>query len=227
MSSQKQFPPGLVFSFDLESSGLLHEAADERPYLLETAFVPMDIHKRKIYKEKALHLYHQCPDLETMKQEGKVSDFVLGNENILKVIGIAHKKGQTVEKTKEAIHNYFETFRTYSRTDESQAKGTKKAVLFGKSIAGLDRPLLAQVYGQQWVEDLIFHEMLDLVSAAQFLIHINSGIVSSVSSNKLIKELLGTEEEIPHTALEDAFLLGKVYLEMMNRSESILKSNDS
>lgn len=206
----KAYPKKLVFSFDLESSGLHAEVG--QPYLLEFAFVPMDVNEGKVLQDQALHMYLKCPSIEKMKQEGKISEFVLNNDTLIRVAQKAHDTGVSIEEARRAIQKYLESFKNADKAEDTQAKAT----ILAKSTGGLDRRLLGEVFGDYWIESLLSHQMIDITSNAFMIYHADLSIVDSKSPHKLVQQLLG-KEELAHTALQDAVDMGKVYLEIIKR----------
>ena len=215
----KLYPPELVFSFDLESSGLHSEVG--QPYLLEFAMIPMNLKTMTLVKDKPFHVYVKCPTVEEMKAEGKISDFVLGNTNLMNVAKKASTEGISVEQAKDNIIQYLKGF----QVESSDPDYRPKAVILSKSTGGLDRRLIGEVFNDAWVEELFTHQMIDITSNANFVLHANLGIIGARSPKKLVTQLLG-KDEVAHTALQDAIDMGNVYLELVKRVGQIRVERD-
>ena len=189
---------------------------DGKPYMTELAMVPFDIEQKTIAPEKALHFYVATPSVAELDQLGKISRFVKDDDNLRTVCEKAHSEGLTIDASRQRIEDYLKSF----QVPYEKGKTRRKAMILSKSIAGLDRPLLCQYYGAQWVEDHLNHRMTDLSSCIGMLVDSGLGILSSTNTSKVIAETIGGES-IPHTALEDATILGKVYLSLLSKLSAL------
>ena len=220
MSEDKKphyYPKNLRFSFDLETTGLIHEMPDGQPYLTELAMVPIDIEKKTLDESRVLHMYLKTPDFAELEKMGKVSKFVKKDENLRNVCKKAAEEGISSEQARIAIEDYLKSFQIAPEKGVS----SKKAMILSKSIAGLDRPMLCQYFGDQWVEEYFSHRMTDLSSCIGMIVDANLGILSSKSTGKVIEETIGGGK-IPHTAREDAVILANVYLSLLQKLEDKL-----
>ncbi|SMF26328.1 hypothetical protein [Pseudobacteriovorax antillogorgiicola] len=214
----KLYPSEIIFSFDLESSGLHAEVG--QPYLLEFAMIPMSLKSMSLI-QKPFHVYLKCPSVDEMKAQGKISDFVLGNQNLMQVAKKAHKEGIGVDEAKDKIIRYLDEF----KIDSNDKNLRPKAVILSKSTGGLDRRLIGEVFGDPWVEELFTHQMIDITSNANFVLHAQLGIIETRSPKKLVAHLLG-KDDVAHTALQDAIDMGHVYLELVKRVSAIRQERD-
>ena len=171
------------------------------PYLLEIGFVPFNIRTGVIYKELSKRILIKCPDVETMKKEGKISEWNLKRQSHLDLISEASNHGVSTEVAKKMIILYIEEIKHLTG---------EKVVLFGKSISTVDMPVLYTTFGHKFINKAFHyqHQCLTTKMAG----YKRRGFVNSLSLAREAKRHLGVV--IPHTSVEDASIAAELVIEM-------------
>ena len=201
----KSYPQDLVFSMDLESTGLHHEIG--QPYMTQFALVPVNLSKQEIQKDKGFEILIQCPPVEEMKESGRISKFVLKNKNLLQITEDAAANGLSIKEAKTKIGEYLCSFKT-----EDDSKNIK-AIFLGKSIGGLDRRLMGEVFSDTWLDKYVHYRMIDTTS--------NLYLFNDLLEDKSFSVLEDLEKklnfrEADHTALQDAVDTAEQYFQIIN-----------
>lgn len=192
-------------SFDLESTGL-----EDSDLIIEIAFVPVDVEKRKIYQDKAFHCYMKCPSFEELLPN--LTEFVI--ENNEELIREANKKGINKKE-------FMSKFDKYMNSDFiKKFFGEEKPDLLGKSVAGIDIPFLIRDFGrEQFMRKYFSHRVLDVTSIATFLVQKGELPKDHASSRNLAK-FFGLGDDVDHTAVSDSVNMAKIYFNLIDLKKS-------
>jgi len=185
---------------DLEATGI-----EDGVYLIQLAFVPVDIKKKEIEIGLSREVLVKCPSFEELKP--KLNSCV--HEHNESLIRQAHKEGLSKENLKDWVVEYLET---------KEVKGFFngcKPVFLGKSMSALDIPLLTEYFSRNFMMTRFHHHTIDLTCVAR----------SMVDAGFLPRECAGTtgllnffkvRAETKHTALADAIDMADVYLKLID-----------
>ena len=187
-----------VLALDVETTGLQRDS-----HLIEFAMVCVDITERKIYKDMSYETLVKCPSYETL--EPVLCNFVKNhNKNLIKE---AHFDGLSPEDLKSEILDFLHSDKV------TEFFGNKPPKLFGKSLCGVDIPMLNLYFGSDFFRRNFSHVTLDLSSVAIFTSELDG--VKTTSSRELAKKYLG-KDDVDHTALEDCYDCADILFKMLD-----------
>lgn len=188
-------------SFDIETTGL-----DDDAIIIEFACIPVDVETRSIRKDLSFHTYLKCP--HSSEIQDKLSDWV--KENNTGLIDKASQEGISKEEFIEKFHKYITSSEIVEFFDK------KKPSLMGKSMTGLDIPLIIRDYGRdKFLNKYFSHRTLDLSGVAQAISDMGMLPEGCVGSSSLAK-FFGLGDDVNHTALEDSIDVAKMYFGILD-----------
>ncbi len=199
---QHKISVDLALSLDLESTGLYHEV--NRPFLTQIALVPASITERRIMIENSFSILVRCPSLNTLKMDGNISSFVINHPKLNEIVQRASNKGVSIKEAGLLISAFIEKMQLLYG----------KPVILTKSVAGLDRRLLGETFGEEWLERNFHYQMQDLTSNLHLLRHLLNLQDISVSITQL-ENILGMKHAA-HTATQDAVDSLKLYFKLLD-----------
>jgi hypothetical protein len=185
-------------SIDTEATGL-----EEDCYLIQFAFVPVDIKSKEVRTDLGREVLIQCPSFEELQP--KLNPWVL--ENNEELIRRAHAEGITPAAFRAFVIEYL---------DSAPIKNffqNERPILLGKSLSALDIPIMKRYLSHDFMNKRFHHHTLDVTCVARFLVDCGLLPEGCQSSSKLIKHM-GIRDNVNHTALSDAVDMGKIYLKL-------------
>jgi hypothetical protein len=193
-------------SIDTEATGL-----KEGHYMIQLAFIPVNIAEGKVHHELGREWLVKCPTFEELDPRLDSWNREHNKELIIK----ANKGGVLPEALPGIVSQYLEM------PEMKAIFGGKRPVLLGKSMSALDIPMLKRYLGWDFYEKYFHHHTLDVTCVARSFV--DAGVLPSgtESSSKLIKHFQ-LRDNVLHTALSDAIDMGEIYLRMLG----LLKAQD-
>ena len=189
-------------SIDIESTGLEDDAI-----IIEFGAVPVDAKTGIAHKEMAFHSFLKCPSFEDLKKAGRLSDWVIENNETL--IRTANEKGVDHATFLSNIDQYFNS------AEIKEFFSGKQPVVMGKSLTGIDIPFLIRDFGRkEFVQKYFYHRTVDISSVASAAVDAGKLPEGCTSSQKLAQHF-GLGDDVAHTSIEDAIDVFKMYLGLL------------
>lgn len=187
-------------SVDTEATGLKEDC-----FLIQLAFVPVDVEKGVVRTELGRETLVKCPSFESLRPT--LNPWVVKHNR--EMIERAHSEGIPMDEVKAWVQQYLEW------EPVRQIFGEERPVFLGKSLSALDIPLLKRYLGEDFLASRFHHHTADVTSAARLLV--DSGVLppGGATGSKLLG-FLGIRDNVAHTALSDAVDMGEAYLRLVS-----------
>lgn len=195
-------------SFDLEATGL-----EDHDLMIEFACIPVNTETTEISDSLSFHRYIKCPSFEELLP--KLNPWVAKHNKEL--IEKAHEHGVELKDFINDFQQYLESapLKSYFHINDYKEQ---KITLFGKSMQGLDFPLLNRDLGREWLGRFFSHRSFDLTVFVLGLIDAKMMDPKFISGSELSKHYLS--KEVAHTALDDAINVAKIYFQILSELHS-------
>jgi oligoribonuclease (3'-5' exoribonuclease) len=184
-------------SIDTEATGL-----EEDNYLIQFAFVPVDISAKTVRLDLGQEVYVHCPSFEELKP--KLNPWVLENNESL--IRKAHADGLKPLDFRTFVTQYMES------KPITDFFGDSRPVLLGKSLSALDIPIMHRYLSRPFMDKYFHHHTMDVTCLARFFVDCGLLPEGCQSTTKLIQHFK-IREGANHTALSDAVDMGNIYIQ--------------